>query len=319
MKALIKNLGYKAYIQLVFPISQNRIKYISSFFALIGGYYTLGEIMESVFDSRVLIELFRNHWIVASLFAIVLTVLLHKEKSECTAYLGNRDTTISLKLSNILNLQDSAIIIPTNTTFDTIMVDDFISPKSIQGQFQKRYYRSDFTRLDKQLKETLDKYYPNEYTVLQDRTNSNINRYSIGTVAKITENGQHFYFHAVAYINKFGKTENVSMQNLNEALNCLWDYYAVNGHNEPIVIPVIGTGRGGLFDGTLEDVIHETVLSFATKSQEKFISKAMTVCIYPPSLSKANTTWKNLCEFLNWTCRFSFKDIRRTKVVDSTD
>ena len=221
MKALIKNWGYKAYIQYVFPFSQNTIKYFSTFFALFGGYFTLSEILETVFNSRFLIELFRHHWIAATICAFVITLWLHKEKSECAAHLENSDRIISLKLSNILDLKDTAIVVPTNTTFDTIMVDDFISPKSIQGQFQKKFYGSDFSRLDEQLKDSLDKYYSNNYTVLQDRTNTNINRYAIGTVARITKKGQHFYFLAVADINRSGKTENVTMQNLIRALNGL--------------------------------------------------------------------------------------------------
>ncbi|MBR3552105.1 MAG: hypothetical protein IKN72_01815 [Clostridia bacterium] len=317
MKELIKTLGYKAYIQYIFPISQNIIKYVSTFFALFGGYFTFGEILETVFNSQFLIELFRRHRIVVFVCAFVITVWRHKEKSEYMAHLENSDKTISLKLSNILNLKDPAIVVPTNTTFDTIMADDFISPKSIQGQFQTKFYGADFSSLDKQIKDSLDEYYSNSFTVLQDRTNTNVNRYDIGTVAKITKKGQHFYFLAVADINRSGKTENVTMQNLKRALNGLWDYYAVNGHNEPIAIPVIGTGKGGLYDGTLEDVVHETIKSFAIKSKEKFIAKEIIISIYPPSLSKANTTWKSLCEFLDWTCRFSTKGASRTDFVNT--
>ena len=305
MKLFITNLVYKIYIQLVFPIAQKPVEYVSTFFALFGGCYTLSEIMETVFESQFLIDYIKDHRGSAVLLAVVLTVLLHKEKSDCTAYLGSKDTKLCLKLSNILYLKDTAIVIPTNTTFDTIMEDDFISPKSIQGQFQKRYYNRGFESLDKQLNQSIEKCYPQKYSVLQDRINSNIYRYDIGTVAKITKNGQHFYFLAVADVNRVGKTENVTMHSLNKALNGFWNYYAMNGHNEPIAIPVIGTGKGGLFDGSLEDVIHETIVTFANESQKRFVAKGMTVCVYPPSLKKANVTWKSLCEFLEWICRFS--------------
>ena len=150
--------------------------------------------------------------------------------------------------------------------------------------------------------------------ILKDRTKTNLKRYDIGTVAKITQKGQHYYFLAVADVNPTGKTENVTMQNMTKALVGLWDYLSKQGHTEPITIPVIGTGRGGLCDGTLEDVVHESIFSFITKHQEEFVSKKMTVCIYPQSLSEANVTWKDLCDYLQWQCKFSDDSLRKAKV-----
>ena len=42
------------------------------------------------------------------------------------------DVTISLQICDALKTKD-AVIIPTNTTFDTKMDDEFISAGSIQG------------------------------------------------------------------------------------------------------------------------------------------------------------------------------------------
>lgn len=85
---------------------------------------------------------------------------------------------------------------------------------------------------------------------------------------------------AVADVSKSGKTENVTMENMTKALVGLWEYLSKEGHTEPITVPVIGTGRAGLSDGTFEDVVHETIFSFVTKSQDEFVSRKMTVCMY---------------------------------------
>ena len=87
-----------------------------------------------------LLNIFRNCTLIVPMISAMLVLLLRKESAEKTAYLGTKDTMISLKMADLLNIKGSAIVIPTNTTFDTIMSGDFISEKSIQGQFQKKMY-----------------------------------------------------------------------------------------------------------------------------------------------------------------------------------
>lgn len=289
------------------------MKYISAFFALTGGYYTLCEIEQVVFKTQFLINIIREHKLLFPIIVLFLILLLHSERLEHSEYLGTKDTIITLKLADLLNIKDSAIVIPTNTTFDTTMDKCFISEKSIQGQFQKKWYGIDFSELDVAIKNSLDECYPECFEILDDRTKTNRNRYKIGTVAKITKQGQHYYFLAVADVNKSGKTENVTMENMTKALVGLWEYLTKEGHTEPITVPVIGTGRASLSDGTFEDVVHETIFSFVTKSQDEFISKKMTICMYPPTLSDANVTWERLCDYLDLQCHFFAENEKRVK------
>ncbi len=184
------------------------------------------------------------------------------------------------------------------------MIDDFISIKSIQGQFQRKYYGTDFSGLDAAIKRSLDEFFPGKYKKMIDRHKSNCNRYNIGTVAKITIKGQHFYFLAVVDVSETGKPQNETMESMTKALVGLWDFLSKEGHTEPIAIPVIGTGRAGLKDGTFEDVVHETIFSFASKSQDEFVSKKMAIYLYPAALSEANVTWESLCRYLDWECVF---------------
>lgn len=93
----------------------------------------------------------------------------------------------------------------------------------------------------------------------------------------------------------------------------IFEYLTKEGHTEPITIPVIGIGRAGLSDGTFEDVVHETIFSYVTKSQDEFVSKKTTICIYPSALSAVNVTWKRLCDYLDWQCHFFAENERRLK------
>ena len=313
MRAFIENWVFKIQHKFILPVLDKPVEYISHFFALLGSYFTLCEIEQAVLKTQYLLDIIREYKFLFPVIMVLLVLGIHGEKLEYSEYLGVKDTTISLKLADLLSIKGSAIVIPTNTTFDTTMDKCFISEKSIQGQFQKRIYGMDFSELDIAIKSSLDECYPNCFEILNDRIRTNKNRYKVGTVAKVTKHGQHYYFLAVADVNKSGKTENVTMENMTKALVGLWEYLTKEGHTEPITIPVIGTGRTGLRDGTFEDVVHETIFSYVTKSQDEFVSKKMTICIYPPALSDANVTWKRLCDYLDWQCHFFTENERRLK------
>lgn len=311
MKVYIKNWEFKIYHKFILPIRKKPTDYISGIFALIGGYFTLSEIEQTVLKTQTLLDVLREYKFIALLVAVIMVLLLQGKKLEHSEYLGGKDTIISLKIADILDIKDSAIVIPTNTTFDTIMDRSFISEKSIQGKFQIKFYGADFSALDAAIKQSLDECFPDCFEILTDRKRTNTKRYKIGTVAKITHHGQHYYFLAVADVSKSGKTENVTMENMTKALVGLWEYLSKEGHTEPIIVPVIGTGRAGLSDGTFEDVVHETIFSFVTKSQDEFVSRKMTICIYPPALSEANVTWERLCDYLDLQCHFFSENRKR--------
>ena len=51
--------------------------------------------------------------------------------------------------------QNASIIVPTNSTFDTKIENDFISLKSVQGQVQDIYFKNNLQTLDILLSEGL--------------------------------------------------------------------------------------------------------------------------------------------------------------------
>lgn len=181
----IKNLVFKAYNSIVIPIKKQPIELISKILALLGGYYSLCEIEQAALKTSILLDFFRTYFWFFLLIVILIAILLHKKPLVHSDYLGTKDIIMSLRIADLLTLKDSAIVIPTNTTFDTTMDGDFISIKSIQGQFQKNHYGTDFSELNAAIKSSLDEYFPNQYKVLNDRIKTNFNRYDIGTVKKL--------------------------------------------------------------------------------------------------------------------------------------
>ena len=295
------------------PLIKKPKAFLSIAFALVGGLYTVCEIEQTIFGKQMITTLFKNHIILTVIVILFLSVFLNREKAEFSSHLGANDYLVTLKMADILRAKNSAIVIPTNTTFDTTIYKCFISPESIQGKFQKKYFGDDFSELDKLLQASLDEEYQEEYIQLNDRESTKKKKYNVGTVSKITKNNIHYYFLAVADVSKTGKPQNVTMQSITHALVGLWSYLAREGYSEPVSIPVIGTGRAGLKDGNIEDVVHESIFSFVLAAQEEFIAKGLSIYIYPPSLKDANTSWDNLCDYLKLQCCYASDNTKRAK------
>ncbi len=303
---------YKIYLQYFAPIHKNKLKYGGTWFSLLGAIFTIVEIENSVLESKFLLTLFRNHLGLFVAGITLVTIITLAEKSEFSEHLGEKDCILSLKMCNLLKAKNSAIVIPTNTTFDTTMCDEFISVASIQGKFQKEEFSNDLSKLDELLQNSLDEHYPTQYEELTDRTNTKKRRYEIGSVAKVVHKGTHYYFLAVADVSPSGKPQNVTMMSITKALVGLWDFLSKFGHIEPVSLPVIGTGRAGLKDGNYEEVVKEILFTFACAQQENHIAKGLNICLYPSDLKHANTSWDRLCEHLKYQCSFSKKNREAT-------
>ena len=270
------------------------------FFAFIGGAFTISEILNNVFNSTVGFDFMRKYTIEGIILFIIICIVINWEPLTFSCFLENADTKITICVCNIFS-QKGALVIPTNTTFDTSMEDEFISIKSIQGQYQKRYYNNAISTLNNELDLALaDK----SYEILQDNRKTKIKRYEIGTTCKISKGLQHSYFLAVADINKYGKTENVTLEKITTALVALWQNLNEIGHVETLRIPIIGTGRAGLKNASREKIIQEIIFSFVSTAREMKVTENLVICIHPSDFANKNLNWDNLCEFLKYTCKY---------------
>ena len=116
--------------------------------------------------------------IIFAIFLIVGTVIIiiiNKPKKEYVFNIKNRDIKIILKIGDIVK-EKFAIIVPTNTTFDTKMGNDFISIHSVQGQIQDKYFKNNISSLDYLIEKELEN---RPFTELIDRKNSKSKKYEI--------------------------------------------------------------------------------------------------------------------------------------------
>lgn len=215
--------------------------------------------------------------------------------------IDNRDIAIRLVLGSVFN-QDGDIALATNTTFDTTMEGDFISPGSIQGQLAKKEY-DDVSHLDADLAAQLSRETP--ITTLK-RDKSKQERYSIGTVIKLSHrSGFKSYWVALADVNESGKPHG-TFPDLQMCLENLWQFVADKGHMTRLVIPLLGSGKTGIKEPRLT-ILKEILFSFVAYAKERKITEELVICIHPKDVSRGKLEMTELTKYLDYLCHYRYE------------
>ena len=300
----MKNLVYKIWYAFLRTIRLQWKSIISMFFALIGAAFTIAEILNNVFETPIGFNIMRRYTAEGLFLSFVICIILNWKSLSFSCFLENADTKITLRVCDIF-AQNGALVIPTNTTFDTSIDDEFISIKSVQGQYQEKYYRNALSNLNRGLSYSLQE---TSYILLYDGRLTNTKRYPIGTTAKVSRGLQHDYFLAIADINKHGKPENVTFENITTALVSFWQHLNEFGHIETIRMPIIGTGRAGLKDASRDKIIQEIIFSFVLAAREMKVTENLVICIHPADFAHKNLHWDDLCDYLKYTCKYQIHE-----------
>jgi hypothetical protein len=136
LKSWVKNL-----------ISLKAISFILSSF---GALWLFLEISSFFLGNSPITDKLRGFWFLFLIAGIIIAIFRCKPKLSYGGKLNNRDIHIELVIGDLFKY-DGALIIGSNTTFDTKISRELISEKSIQGQFTRKYY-GDETQLDKEIK-----------------------------------------------------------------------------------------------------------------------------------------------------------------------
>ena len=239
----------------------------------------------------------------ALFFGIFFIIICNWPKKEFEFFIKNKDIKIKLVIGDILK-QNASIIVPTNSTFDTKMENDFISIKSVQGQVQEKYFKNNLNTLNVLLDEALKDY---EYIQLEDRRDSKSKQYEIGTTAEINHSDKRFYFVANSHINARGQTVNPSLTNITDSLSRLWQYINECGHVENIAIPLLGTGRMGIINSR-EEIIKQIIFSFVVNNNTRKIANELIICIRKDDIKKFNIDMFEMLEYLKYMCKYQYSE-----------
>jgi hypothetical protein len=304
---------------------KNYKKIITTFFAIFGLAWTFVEAANHFKMAIAVPETTPLSFTLLLLLGFVFALLLNFPRLIHIVTIADTDIKVELLVANYLNLEGDKVL-ATNSTFDTTHTDNFISPKSIQGQFFKKYYKS-ISHLDNDLATALKNEIPIQTL---NRTKSKIQQYNIGTVAKLTHINSspwwkvwsddiefRTYWLAMANVNEFGKP-NSNFENLQISLGELWQFVATKGHLENLIIPILGSGRTGINERR-ERILQEIIFSFvafASENKERKLTEKLTIAIHPKDLLKHDINFYELCGFIEYTCKHkSSKNFGKSQAI----
>ena len=209
--------------------------------------------------------------------------------------LSSPDSEIEIKIGDIFD-EKGHLVIGANDVFDTEL-GEIIKPESVQGQFLTKIYKSNLSLLDKEIESALQPYNHIRQEE-RNKTRGKIWRYPVGTTITLGTYDKRYFLTAYGYMNNDLTVESNS-DDIWHSLNNLWREVRLRGHSINVAIPIIGSdlARTGLPRMTLAKLI---ITSFIVASKEKFITKKLTVMVYPKDLDSVDLY--ELEEFLTSAC-----------------
>jgi len=265
-----------------FPMSwEILIDLIKVFLSIIGLFISFFKVLDSILNKD-MISVFNKNFGLFFSIAIFITIVKNiRFTTRKTFKIPKSNVKLTIKYGDIIK-EKKDVVIPTNTCFATNMEKEFISKKSVQGNFQTKYFNKNIDNLNHLLKEELDKCPSTGYLKINSKRNA---IYDIGTTCKICHNDRFVYFLATNDINRHGHPINQTIDNLYLSLDGLWDSLIEKGHMRPIAIPLICSGKAGITEVTKQKSLNEIIASFIKKISHgvKFTDE-LIIYIYPTDL-----------------------------------
>ena len=185
-----------------------------------------------------------------------------RPKLAVSCNLRDRDVVIEVAVGDIFSFP-GAIVVGTNSTFDTRISTELIAATSIQGQFTRRYYE-DHAPLDAELSAGLS---ASPYEALSGQRIGKKKRYPLGTAVRLHPKSRTGYFVAITHINDHGVAEG-TFEDLKDALGQLWVFIGQRGSKEALVLPVLGSGFARLTQSR-PVIVQEIIKSFIAACSER--------------------------------------------------
>jgi hypothetical protein len=240
----------------------------------------------------------RAAWPVFGCVGILIALGLCYPRLRVGCKLDGRDVTLEIAIGDVFEVP-GALIVGSNTTFDTRLSGGLISDRSVQGAFTKKYYK-DEAQLDAELTVGLA---PETFEQLQGERVGKTRRYVIGTCVRVSPKERTAYFVAICHINEHGVASG-TFDDLKEALARLWVFIGRRGSRDELVMPVLGTGFGRLIQPR-DEIIRETIKSFIAACSEMICADKLTIVITPQDISRHGISIDELGSFLKHECRYT--------------
>ena len=281
------------------------VRFLSAIFQAFGVLWLIIEITDYFFANSKWTEFVKSIWWLFCISGIVVGTLWARPKRLVAARIKGTDIIVEVRIGDILK-QEGAIIVGSNTTFDTNVSDGTISPYSLQGQFTIKYFYTHAT-LDRSLTDSLDTVSVTSRRTLDDKPYGKVEEYELGTVAPIVV-GEHgiydkkrkAYFVAIARMNS-DRVASSDTNALQDALPRIWNGIRNRGGMEDLLCPVLGSGYSRL-SLTRQELVQAIIRSFVAASLEGKLTEKLSVIIHPKDLKQGQLDLDDLQKFLEYEC-----------------
>lgn len=293
MKAILAALRSPAYWRHGFSVTRAGQALLSSF-----GTMWLGAEIVSFFSQGGGAWL-RRQWIAFLVVGVLLALWLNRPRVRFSCRLAGRDVVVEIRVGDMFAVP-GALVIGSNTSFDTDTASGLIAEKSVQGQFTRKYY-SAVSHLDGDLAAALS-------GIASARTSPTKKGkaavYPFGTTAHVVAQQRRAYFVAIAAMNDYGVAGG-TFDDLKTSLPMLWDYVATKGGGiEPLVVPVLGSGFSRL-PQPREEIIRAIVNSFIAACSSARPTDRLTVVIPFKDYHEHQVDFVELERYVQHVCRYT--------------
>jgi len=213
--------------------------------------------------------------------SIFVSILTRRPITSISVSLPNQDSCVEVKIGDIFD-EEGAVMISTNTLFESDVAGGKIAPTSLQGQFTGRYFTGNQNELISSINSQFGGRKP---------------PFKMGTTFPVTTHGKTFYFTAMAKLNESGNAY-TTQSDLKEALIGLWEHVKNTGELQRLTVPLIGTGRGRV-SLTRRKIIRLIVESFVEASKNGPITDHLIVIIRPEDARKFKVNLYDIKDHLN--------------------
>jgi len=296
MRVLCKCMfSEKGTAKAIWKLTYTAVGYISSIFGF-------SQLLNKLMGLELLENLCKQHWFILIMIGILSSLIHNHEKIHYKWKRNSDGQLIELTVDNLFCVPASSYVIPTNSYFHTKMEGEYISPKSVQGAFQEKYFKTE--KKNKELNKMLTGNLKDQKVLsdIYEDSQGNMQKCPIGTVAKIDNNNKHYYFVAINDINEHGTSINQNYSNIDKSLEGLVKAIKGFGHHDDLATPIIGTGKAAISGASTEKVAKDIVDKLLDPKNK--ISRKLTICISPKDYVDGKVNLKKIAKYIDYKCEF---------------
>ena len=273
-------------------------RFLSAVFQAFGVLWLIVEAADYFFGNPMWTNFVKSTWWLFLASGISLGIVRAWPKRFVWSRIKGTDVVVEVRIGDILK-QEGALVVGSNTTFDTNVTDGTISKNSVQGQFTLRYFHA-LEALDSRLAEALRIVPVVRTRTALDKPYGKVDEFEIGTVAPIVVSERKAYFVAVARMNS-ERVASSDANSLHDALPRIWNGIRNRGGMESLLCPVLGSGYSRL-SLTRQELLYAIIKSFVVASQEGKLTEKLSVVVHPKDLKKGQLDLDELQRFLEYEC-----------------